>query len=330
MNISEVSTKLSGSDIKSIINDFVKVEGLTISSVDIVDNSLRVKGAFKKILSLGFSATVDITGVEDNYLTIRLKKVSLMKIGILKAFRKIALKFALKGFKERGITLASDKITINISKILEEVKVISFNLTNANISDGTINVTVNDIDILLGDMISKKPSVVVEEKVQIDEEVLTEEEKEDYILNLNVEKIEDSYTHGREKVVEKIPMKAKEYSDIIMFLPDVIALVARLFKDKRVPTKTKVVLAVSLGYTAIPLDILPDKIPILGKIDDVAIILFALNRMIEDIPIEVILENWQGNRELVIVLTSAVEYLSNFTAAKNLNRIYDVIGALGY
>ena len=179
-----------------------------------------------------------------------------------------------------------------------------------------------------GDMISKKPIVLVEEKVEIDEDALTEEEKEDYILNLEVNKIEDVYTHGREKVVEKIPEKAREYSDIIMFLPDIVALVARLFKDKRVPTKTKAILAVSLGYTVIPIDILPDKIPVLGKIDDVAIILFALNRMIEDIPMEIILENWQGNRELVMVLTSAVEYLSNFTGAKNLNRVYEVINAL--
>ena len=328
MYISEVSTKLSGKDIKSIINDFVKVEGLTIKEVVIKDNDIKVVGAFKKILSLGFSASVDIVGVNDNYLTIRLKKVSLMKIGIMKAFRKIGLKLALKGFKDRGINLESDKITINISKILEDVKIVDFNLNSAIIEEGFLKVDVRDIDLLIGDMINKKPSVVVEEKVELDEDVLTEQEKEDYILNLEVNKIEDMYTHGREKVIEKIPEKAKDYSDIIMFLPDIIALVTRLFKDKRVPTKTKAILAISLGYTVIPVDILPDKIPILGKIDDITIILFALTRMINDIPIEIILENWQGSREVVVVLTTAVEYLANFTGAKNLNKMYEIINAL--
>ena len=328
MYISEISTKLSGKDIKSIINDFVKVEGLTIKEVVIKDNDIKVVGAFKKILSLGFSASVDIVEVENNYLTIRLKKVSLMKIGIMKAFRKIGLKLALKGFKERGINLESDKIIVNISKILEDVKIVDFKLNSATIKDGFLKVDVKDIDLLLGDMINKKPSVVVEEKVELDEDVLTEEEKEDYILNLEVNKIEDMYTHGREKVVEKIPEKAKDYSDIIMFLPDIIALITRLFKDKRVPTKTKAILAVSLGYTVIPIDILPDKIPILGKIDDITIILFALTRMINDIPLEIILENWQGSREVVVVLTTAVEYLANFTGAKNLNKMYEIINAL--
>lgn len=328
MYISEVSTKLSGKDIKSIINDFVKVEGLTIKEVVIKDNDIKVVGAFKKILSLGFSASVDIVGVNDNYLTIRLKKVSLMKIGIMKAFRKIGLKLALKGFKDRGINLESDKITINISKILEDVKIVDFNLNSAIIEEGFLKVDVRDIDLLIGDMINKKPSVVVEEKVELDEDVLTEQEKEDYILNLEVNKIEDMYTHSREKVVDKIPEKVKDYSDIIMFLPDIIALVTRLFKDKRVPTKTKAILAISLGYTVIPVDILPDKIPILGKIDDITIILFALTRMINDIPIEIILENWQGSREVVVVLTTAVEYLANFTGAKNLNKMYEIINAL--
>ena len=328
MNISEISTKLSGSDIKSIINDFVKVEGLTIKDVLIENNQLKVVGSFKKILALGFKASVDIIEVEDNNLTIRLKKVSLMKIGVMKAFRKIGLKLALKGFKERGINLASDRISIDISKILEEVKVIKFNLVDARIANEFISVTVRNIDLLFGDMISSKPQIVVSEKVALDEDLLTPEEKDDYILNLEVNKIEDMYTEGREKVIEKIPEKAREYKDIIMFVPDIIALIARLFKDSRVPKKTKVIMAVSLGYTIIPVDILPDKIPILGKIDDIAIILFALNRMIDDVEIEVLLENWQGNRELVMVLTSAVEYLANFTGAKNLNRVYEVIDSL--
>ncbi|MGL4991009.1 MAG: YkvA family protein [Sarcina sp.] len=328
MNISRVKVDLSGEDIKSIINDFVKVQGLTITNIKVIENNLVVEGSFKKILSLGFKAQVQITKVENNIITIKLKKVSLMKIGIMKVFRKIALKMALKGFKEKGILLSSDEINIDISVILEGISLINFILADAKIEKGFVSVTVEEIDLLLSGIISDRPKVIVSEKVELDEDVLTEEEKEDYILNLEINKIEDAYTTSREKVVEKIPEKVKDYSNIIMFLPDIIALIARLFKDSRVSKKTKIILAMSLGYTAIPLDILPDKIPILGKIDDIAIILFALNRMIEDVPIEILLENWQGSDELVFILKGAVEYLVNFTGAKNINRIYEVIEAL--
>ncbi len=328
MNISEVVTKLSASDIKSIINDFVKVEGLTINNIEILDGQLKVQGSFKKILSLGFKAVVEIDGVKENKLNIKLKKASLMKIGILRPFRRIGLKLALKGFKERGIFILNDSLIIDIRKILEEVKLIKLVLKEAKITDNYIEVKVQDIDLLLGDIMGAKPEVVVEESVKLDEDVITEEEKEDYILNLNVEKKEDIYTQGREKVVEKIPSKVKGYSDIIMFLPDILALIARLFKDNRVPKKTKIALALSLGYTVLPIDIIPDKIPILGKIDEVALILFALNRIIEDVPIEVILSNWQGSTEFALILKNTVEYLVAFTGAKNLNKIYDVINAL--
>lgn len=328
MNISEISTKISGSDIKGMLNEFVKVEGLTMKNIIINGSDLEVTGSFKKILSLGFKAVVTIKEVENNNITIRLKKVSLMKIGVMKAFRKVALKMALKGFKERGITLSSDAIVVNIPKILEDVEIINFDLTKAVIENGFINITIANVDLLLGSMMQSKPEIVISEKVELDEDILTEDEKEDYILNLELNKVEDIYTEGRERIVEKMPEKAKVYSDIIMFLPDIIALITRLFKDKRVPNKTKIILAVSLGYTMIPLDILPDKIPIMGKIDDIAIILFALNRMIEDIPIEILLENWQGNRDLVMVLTTAVEYLVNFTGAKNINKVYEVIDSL--
>lgn len=327
MNISEVTTILSPNDIKSIINDFIKVEGLKLTDILIKNDEIKVVGSFKKGLALGFKASVTVIGVEDNKLTIRLKRVSLMKIGILKPFRRIALKLALKGFKERGILLSSDKITIDISKILEAVKLIKLNLTHASIENDHLNVTAREIDLLIAGDFSKKPSVVAVETVNLDEEILTEEEKEDYILNLAVEKKDDAYTHGREAVVEKIPEKAKTYSDIIMFVPDILALLARLFKDNRVPRKTKIALAISLGYTIIPIDILPDKIPVIGKIDDIALIMFAVNRMIEDIPIEVILENWQGNREFVIVLKGFTEYLVGFTGAKNLNKVYEVINS---
>lgn len=328
MNISRVNIDLSGEDIKSIINDFVKVQGLTITNIKVVDNNLVVEGSFKKILSLGFKAQVQITKVENNIITIKLKKVSLMKIGILKVFRKIALKMALKGFKERGILLSSDEININISTILNGISLINFILADAKIEKGFVSLTVEEIDLLLSGIISGGPKIIVSENVELDDDILTDEEKEDYMLNLEVNKIEDAYTTNREKVVEKIPEKVKDYSNVIMFLPDIIALIARLFKDSRVSKKTKIILAMSLGYTAIPLDILPDKIPILGKVDDVAIILFALNRMIEDVPIEILLENWQGSDELVFILKGAVEYLVNFTGAKNINRIYEVINAL--
>ena len=46
-------------------------------------------------------------------------------------------------------------------------------------------------------------------------------------------------------------------------------LIWSLMRDDRVPPAQKAVLAVALGYVALPLDILPDRIPLIGALDDV-------------------------------------------------------------
>lgn len=352
MNISQIAVSLSADDIKSMVNDFMKIEGLNLNEIIFEGNSLKVAGSFKKVISLGFSASVEVVGVENNILTLGFKKASFMKIGILKVFRKIALKIALKGFKEKGIEIVEDKIKIDIKKIIKDMKFINLDLTEARVANGKLDVAVSNINVNLPEM-ANKPSISVEEEAELDnikeekvkdsnekkeEEPLKEREKEnlenndlndsDYVYNINIEKTEDVYSHSRDAIVKNIPNNAKAYSDFIMFIPDLIALICRLIKEKRVPKKTRIALGLSFGYTVLPFDLIPDKIPVLGQLDELAVILFALERIMSDVDTNVLLENWQGKDELVIVLKQAVEYISGFTGAKNLNKIYDVIDAL--
>ena len=45
MNISEVKVGLAGSDILSIINEFVKIEGLDLKEI-IIDENIKIKGSY--------------------------------------------------------------------------------------------------------------------------------------------------------------------------------------------------------------------------------------------------------------------------------------------
>jgi uncharacterized membrane protein YkvA (DUF1232 family) len=57
-----------------------------------------------------------------------------------------------------------------------------------------------------------------------------------------------------------------------------LKLVWRLFTDKRVPTFTKIIPLLALAYVVSPYDIVGDRIPLLGQLDDVIVvgILFLL------------------------------------------------------
>lgn len=318
MQISNIDVKLSGNDLMSFINDFVKIEGLEIKSLKI-NNNIEVEGAFRKILALGFKGTLEILGVEEENIAIRFSKAKLMSIGILKPFRKIGLKIALKGFKEQGILVKEDKILINYKKILGKIPFLNLDFNEVFVEGEVLKIGVKDINLELSKI--KEPTL----EIEVREEIEQEEKSDDYIMSINVEKVQDMYTNSREYLVNHIPEKAQDYKDYIMFVPDIIALIFRLLKDKRVPIKTKAVVGASLAYISCPFDILPDKIPFIGALDDISIIFFALNRIINDVDIDIILENWQGKNEFVVILRKSVDFLSGFTGANNLDNIYEVI-----
>ena len=89
--------------------------------------------------------------------------------------------------------------------------------------------------------------------------------------------------------------------------------------------KTKLIISGAVAYIAVPSDLIPEKVPFLGKIDDIAIGIFALNVIMTDVPLNVVLENWQGKNDLFIVVKNLIEYATNFTGAKNIDSLYRVM-----
>ena len=61
-----------------------------------------------------------------------------------------------------------------------------------------------------------------------------------------------------------------------LFIPDCLVLLRRLLADDRVPTRRKLVLVALVGYLALPIDLVPDFIPIAGQLDDVIVAALAL------------------------------------------------------
>lgn len=58
----------------------------------------------------------------------------------------------------------------------------------------------------------------------------------------------------------------------------------RLFMDDQVPIWLKAVPALGLAYLISPVDLVVDLIPVLGQMDDIAVILFSLKFFIDNAP----------------------------------------------
>jgi uncharacterized membrane protein YkvA (DUF1232 family) len=90
------------------------------------------------------------------------------------------------------------------------------------------------------------------------------------------------------------------------FIPDCIVLVTRLSRDPRVPRRRKLLLLALVGYLALPIDLVPDFIPVAGQLDDAIIVALVLRSLVRAGGEEVIRELWPGPDEsLALILRLA-------------------------
>lgn len=87
------------------------------------------------------------------------------------------------------------------------------------------------------------------------------------------------------------PKDVAEAVELVRRLPTYIRLVWALLRDSRVPPPQKLILAGIVGYLLFPIDLIPDFIPVLGQLDDIAVVLLGLDLFIRSAPEEVVEEH---------------------------------------
>src|SRR3990172_2477232 len=83
-------------------------------------------------------------------------------------------------------------------------------------------------------------------------------------------------------------------------------LLYRLARDDRVPRSTRMLAMAALAYTVLPIDLIPDSIPVLGKIDDFGLVAVAMVRLVNDAGPDLVREHWDGESEALEAFLSAV------------------------
>lgn len=74
---------------------------------------------------------------------------------------------------------------------------------------------------------------------------------------------------------------------LVWKLPTYVRVVWGLLRDPRTPLPLKALLGAGLAYVVVPIDLIPDAIPILGQADDLTVLLLVLDLFIANAPRQV-------------------------------------------
>jgi uncharacterized membrane protein YkvA (DUF1232 family) len=73
-------------------------------------------------------------------------------------------------------------------------------------------------------------------------------------------------------------------------IPMYTRLIAALIVDERMPMQRKALLAGAAGYLALGRDIIPDDIPIVGGLDDLVVVILAVELFLDGVPDDLLAE----------------------------------------
>jgi uncharacterized membrane protein YkvA (DUF1232 family) len=118
--------------------------------------------------------------------------------------------------------------------------------------------------------------------------------------------------------------------EVLRFVPDAVAMLRGVLTDPRVPQSAKVEAGAALAYLVSPVNRMTSWVPVVGKVDDVAVLAFAFRRLLVGAGEPVLRDHWRGNPrglEILLGLTTALSSPKGFLRRSAMVRA--VLGAMG-
>ena len=83
-------------------------------------------------------------------------------------------------------------------------------------------------------------------------------------------------------------------TEALRLLPDVLRLVPRLARDRSLPRGVRIRLWLLLGYLVLPVDLVPDFVPVLGFADDAIVVVITLRSVVRRAGDAALTRHWPG------------------------------------
>jgi uncharacterized membrane protein YkvA (DUF1232 family) len=87
--------------------------------------------------------------------------------------------------------------------------------------------------------------------------------------------------------------------DLVFALPEILRLLWRVVRDKRVPLLVRGGLIAIAAYLTLPFDVVPDWLPVLGQVDDVVMLTVGVRSLLRQVPEPILREHWMGEHRIL-------------------------------
>lgn len=99
-------------------------------------------------------------------------------------------------------------------------------------------------------------------------------------------------------------------------IPQLARLLWKLTTDPRVPVKHKAILGGAAAYLLSPFDIIPDRLPGVGKLDDFAVVVAALDIVLNQTEDDIVHSHWTGDPKTLDNIRRVVGFASQLRGGK--------------
>lgn len=315
LSVQRLDLTLSEEDLNRLGDEFLDFKEIDDLRLRLDDGVLH---AALKIAKLGFTVPVEaqLRLLEVGTGRLRLR-VDITNPGVLTAAMKdLALKKVLDSLPVLGVSYHQGEVQVDLDELLGGSP-LQFDVAGAEIHAGRLSLSLTNVRYLpvvsadqaaVGEQVPKPAAVNGP-----DSALVAVPEHQDFYDRLKAQ--------VSEQARRRLPARLQPLVPWLLLVPDSFALLVRLLRDPRVPRRSKWITALAVAYFVDPLDLIPDTVPVLGQMDDLAVALFALDALLGDTPEDVVQELWPGRGDIIATIREGVRFFSRYLSGGAVAKI---------
>ena len=109
---------------------------------------------------------------------------------------------------------------------------------------------------------------------------------------------------------------------LLRAVPDLVRLLSRLVADPVLPRSVKLALAAALVYLLSPFDLLPDFLPFIGYLDDLAVAAVVVDGILNHVDRALVMRYWPASPDALEKVARVARVLAAWMPGRLKQRIF--------